>query len=230
MWRALEMSMELQRMIAVDGSSFVNGRDKTQTMYARSARQEDAHVLLARDILLMTEYRRNSFQELDETQLKLAYQPLLHVSGVLEACFQSIDAATSRVYGSWSRGLQELVVLRGVDGYLDRYKACPTLASGRLMPNSTSQLNVSDISAPTRSHTTSHFPFKILESVITCKALSLVKSVTFPSVSTSDLWRDSDVANYLKSTAAAVAVEDADNLQQQNCQSRDGSCGKCITL
>ncbi|KAF4146815.1 hypothetical protein GN958_ATG04001 [Phytophthora infestans] len=65
----------------------------SQTLYARSARQEYAHVLLACGILMMRDAGNKvdailseRLSELDETQLKLAYQLLLHAAGVLEAC------------------------------------------------------------------------------------------------------------------------------------------------
>eukprot|EP00644_Phytophthora_capsici_P015076 jgi/Phyca11/537009/estExt2_fgenesh1_pg.C_PHYCAscaffold_710020 len=71
-----------------------------QTVYARSARQEYAHVLLAGGILMMTDARNkvdsilsDRLSELDETQLKLAYQLLLHAAGVFEACLESIGVA-----------------------------------------------------------------------------------------------------------------------------------------
>ncbi|KAG3117345.1 hypothetical protein PI124_g4133 [Phytophthora idaei] len=71
-----------------------------QTVYARSARQEYAHVLLACGILMMTDARdkvdailSERLSELDETQLKLAYQLLLHAAGVLEACLESMNIA-----------------------------------------------------------------------------------------------------------------------------------------
>ncbi|KAL3662851.1 hypothetical protein V7S43_012252 [Phytophthora oleae] len=71
-----------------------------QTVYARSARQEYAHVLLAGGILMMTDARNKvdailseRLSELDETQLKLAYQLLLHAAGVFEACLEAIDVA-----------------------------------------------------------------------------------------------------------------------------------------
>jgi hypothetical protein len=71
-----------------------------QTVYARSARQEYAHVLLAAAILMMTEARdkvdaivAERLAELSETQLKLAYQQLLHAAGVREACLESMDVA-----------------------------------------------------------------------------------------------------------------------------------------
>ncbi|KAG7378805.1 hypothetical protein PHYPSEUDO_009468 [Phytophthora pseudosyringae] len=75
-----------------------------QTVYARSARHEYAHVLLAGGILMMTEARdkvdailAERLSELDETQLKLAYQLLLHAAGVLEACLESMSVAPRSV-------------------------------------------------------------------------------------------------------------------------------------
>ncbi|KAE8998691.1 hypothetical protein PR001_g19260 [Phytophthora rubi] len=71
-----------------------------QTVYATSARQEYAHVLLAAGIFMMTDARdkvdailSERLSELDETQLKLAYQLLLHAAGVLDACLESMNVA-----------------------------------------------------------------------------------------------------------------------------------------
>ncbi|KAL4129590.1 hypothetical protein PRIC2_005597 [Phytophthora ramorum] len=71
-----------------------------QTVYARSARQETAHVLLAAGTLMMMEARdkvdailTERLSELSETQLKVAYQLLLHAAGVLEACLESMNVA-----------------------------------------------------------------------------------------------------------------------------------------
>ncbi|KAG6582994.1 uncharacterized protein IUM83_05945 [Phytophthora cinnamomi] len=71
-----------------------------QTVYATSARQEYAHVLLAAGILMMTDAREKvdailseRLSELDEKQLKLAYHLLLHAAGVLDACLESMDVA-----------------------------------------------------------------------------------------------------------------------------------------
>ncbi|KAG7398391.1 hypothetical protein PHYBOEH_011192 [Phytophthora boehmeriae] len=76
------------------------------TVYALSARQEYAHTLLAGGILMMTDARKKIDallserpSELNETQLKLAYQLLLHASGVMDACLESMDI-TSRSIGA----------------------------------------------------------------------------------------------------------------------------------
>ncbi|GMF54256.1 unnamed protein product [Phytophthora fragariaefolia] len=77
-----------------------------QTVCATSARQEAAHVLLAAGIMMMTDARdkvdailSERLSELDETQLKLAYQLLLHAAGVLDACLESMDV-TPRSIGA----------------------------------------------------------------------------------------------------------------------------------
>lgn len=66
-------------------------------MYTQSARHEYTQVLLAAGILMMTDASdkvdailSERLTELYETQLQLAYQLLLHASGVLEACLESM--------------------------------------------------------------------------------------------------------------------------------------------
>lgn len=68
------------------------------TLYALSARHEMAHTLLAAGILMMTEARSKvdallseRLSELNETQLKLAYQLLLSAAGVFNSCLGSMD-------------------------------------------------------------------------------------------------------------------------------------------
>ncbi|GMF33919.1 unnamed protein product [Phytophthora lilii] len=75
-----------------------------QTVYALSARQEYAHTLLAAGIMMMADARNKvdgilseRLSELNETQLKLAYQLLLHAAGVLEACLESMDVTPRSV-------------------------------------------------------------------------------------------------------------------------------------
>ncbi|KUF91300.1 hypothetical protein AM587_10017387 [Phytophthora nicotianae] len=94
-----------------------------QTVYARSARQEYAHVLLACGILMMSDARdkvdailSERLSELDETQLKLAYQLLLHAAGVLEACLESMNFTPRSIGAEFADlGEKETEVQESVD-------------------------------------------------------------------------------------------------------------------
>lgn len=76
------------------------------TVFALNARHEYAHVLLAAGLRMMSVARQKTdallaqrLRETDETELKLAYQLLLHAAGVLEACLESMEI-TPRVIGA----------------------------------------------------------------------------------------------------------------------------------
>ncbi|ETK91682.1 hypothetical protein, variant 1 [Phytophthora nicotianae] len=94
-----------------------------QTVYARSARQEYAHVLLACGILMMSDAKdkvdailSERLSELDETQLKLAYQLLLHAAGVLEACLESMNFTPRSIGAEFADlGEKETEVQESVD-------------------------------------------------------------------------------------------------------------------
>lgn len=61
-----------------------------------------------------------------------------------------------------------------------------------------------------------------------CNALSLVKPTKLPAVTTSDLWRDGEVANCLKPTAVVASDATTENQQQGNSRPREGCCSSCI--
>ncbi|RLN71260.1 hypothetical protein BBJ28_00019248 [Nothophytophthora sp. Chile5] len=102
---------EGDRSAAGDRSSCLNfcrWRDvlSETDVYARSARHEYAQTLLAGGMTMLTAARlkvdvllAERLSEVDETQLKLAYQLLLHASGVLDACLEAMDV-TPRSIGA----------------------------------------------------------------------------------------------------------------------------------
>ncbi|RLN20889.1 hypothetical protein BBJ28_00004870 [Nothophytophthora sp. Chile5] len=102
---------EGERAVAGDRSSCLNfcrWRDvlSETDVYARSARHEYAQTLLAGGMTMLTAARSKvdvllgeRLSEVDETQLKLAYQLLLHASGVLDACLETMDV-TPRSIGA----------------------------------------------------------------------------------------------------------------------------------
>jgi hypothetical protein len=76
------------------------------TVVALNARHEYAHVLLAAGLRMMSVARQKAdallaqrLRETDETELKLAYQLLLHAAGALEACLEAMEI-TPRVIGA----------------------------------------------------------------------------------------------------------------------------------
>lgn len=88
--------------------SFCNWRDvlSSAQLYAPNARLEYAQILLASGIFMMSDAREKvddllsrRLSEIDENELKLAYQLLLNAAGVFEACLESIDVAP-RVIGA----------------------------------------------------------------------------------------------------------------------------------
>lgn len=75
-------------------------------LHAVNARHEYAQVLLASGLFMMNDARKkvdvllaNRLSELNETQLKLAYQLFLNAAGVFEACLESINVK-SRAIGA----------------------------------------------------------------------------------------------------------------------------------
>ncbi|EEY68579.1 uncharacterized protein PITG_17693 [Phytophthora infestans T30-4] len=315
----------------------------SQTLYARSARQEYAHVLLACGILMMRDAGNKvdailseRLSELDETQLKLAYQLLLHAAGVLEAGARSNDLEMLKRVPDLAAGrfpqllvwialaeAQELVVLRGVTREVAdytllaklsvdisaRYKECMKIAS-MLLTYSTSitaervrlycaykepyyqamstyfqgaacmqkedarncvqavanlkkasvlfeavgplekryegkmaadkeekervtllstvflrsqQIISRDLDIVTHRNDSVYY-----EPATVCNALSLVKPTKLPAVTTSDLWRDGEVANCLKPTAVVASDATTENQQQGNSRPREGCCSSCI--